>query len=167
MMMTEIIQYAFNTNLNVIGNTITAQAGYISYQWIDCQSGLAVVGQSSTMFTPTATGNYAAVLESAEGCIEQTPCVYVLLNGIDQITSQEITLWPNPANHSFEIKLPDNASKFYVDIIDLNGRVLKQEITNNSSTAQISVSEFASGLYSVNVYSEKGFVGRKVLAIVK
>lgn len=166
-MMTEISQYAFNTNLNVTGNTITAQAGYMSYQWIDCQSGLAVVGQSSNTFTPTATGNYAAVLESAEGCIEQTPCVYVLLNSVDQISSSEISLWPNPTNHTFEIKLPDNTTQFHVVIIDLNGRILKQETIKNSSIGQISVDEFASGLYSVNIYNEEGFVGRKMLSVVR
>ncbi len=164
-MMTEISQYAFNTNLNVVGNTITAQSGYVSYQWIDCQSGLAVVGQSSNVFTPTSTGNFAAVLESAEGCVEQTPCVYVLLNSVDQIASTEIALWPNPANHSFELKLLDNTTQFYFRIIDMNGRMLKQKIINNSSSVQILVDEFASGLYSVNVYNEKGFVGRKILSV--
>src|SRR5690554_8114183 len=50
------------------GATITANASGGTYQWIDCNSGLPITGETNQSFTPTMNGDFAVII-SANGCV--------------------------------------------------------------------------------------------------
>ena len=50
-----------------------------------------------------------------------------------------------------------------ISITDLNGRVVKQISYTNVSDIQVNVSDLASGMYMMNITSDKGSVTKKIL----
>ncbi|SFT47391.1 Por secretion system C-terminal sorting domain-containing protein [Lishizhenia tianjinensis] len=64
----------FNTNILNTGSALTALETGVTYQWIDCDNGNAVIsGETNQTFTPTASGNYAVILTNGS-CTETTGC---------------------------------------------------------------------------------------------
>jgi len=46
---------------------------------------------------------------------------------------------------------------------DLNGRVVKQNSYSNVSEVQVNISDLASGVYMMNIKSDKGSVTKKII----
>jgi hypothetical protein len=58
-------------------NGITAFAGGLQYQWVNCGVGFAPIsGATSQTYMPTATGNYACILTSSATCKDTTACLF-------------------------------------------------------------------------------------------
>ena len=92
----------------------------------------------------------------------------ILCNNILSIKDQEkidskIQLYPNPANYNLTIEAPQDA---IIEITNIHGQLIKtiSLISNKtSSTCRIDVSSFPSGVYFVEVKTEKGVVIKKLL----
>lgn len=73
----------------------------------------------------------------------------------DQII--DATLFPNPANDQFTVRLAKEISTGTITLIDLSGRiVLTQEVNSTVSDITVDVAEFANGMYTLHVQSDKG-----------
>ena len=53
---------------------LTAEPGYLAYQWIDCVTNQPILGATSNVYNPTQNGNYACIITGSEGCIDTTTC---------------------------------------------------------------------------------------------
>lgn len=86
-----------------------------------------------------------------------------LIAGLNEAQSQEPTLFPNPATSSVAL---NNAPKgSFVEIIDLQGRVLKSLIVNSTSQT-ISLQGLESGLYLIKTTTsdnEKQFINKLIV----
>lgn len=72
----------------------------------------------------------------------------------------DITLFPNPVNNILNINSLLTITK--VQIIDLNGRIVKK-IEGNNPINQINVSDLFSGVYLLNIETEEGFFTKKIV----
>ncbi len=73
--------------------------------------------------------------------------------GTDDITNDsKILIIPNPANEAFQIQ---SKLKGVWKLFDINGKILNSGNHNGFST-KISTSEFAEGIYIINIVSEEG-----------
>lgn len=70
---------------------------------------------------------------------------------------------PNPANDFITVTNSDNILVSGISITDLNGRVVKQNSYTNVSDIQVNVSNLASGIYMMNITSDKGSVTKKII----
>lgn len=82
---------------------------------------------------------------------------------INDFEKSDVVLYPNPVNNQLYIK-----SKLSIDsikIFDINGRLIQNKIMNYSNeNLELSVSELRSGIYFIEVYSNKQ---KEVLRFIK
>lgn len=73
----------------------------------------------------------------------------------DQII--DATVFPNPSNVEFTLRLAKEISTGTITLMDLNGRIiLTKEINSTVSDITLDVTEIASGIYTIHVQSDKG-----------
>ena len=93
---TKYTQCYINPATGLVGNTITAFANNVTYQWLNCEVGFAPIANATLQsYTPTNTGSYACTM-SYGGCVDTTICIAVdLCVGITNtitINAQTLTL---------------------------------------------------------------------------
>ncbi|MCX6182370.1 MAG: T9SS type A sorting domain-containing protein [Bacteroidetes bacterium] len=82
-----------------------------------------------------------------------------ITTGVETIAKNQIALYPNPSNSTFNIQSALNAK---VKVIDNLGRVMTEFNLNGNSNFG---DEFAAGIYHVIVYNDNGVV--QTLNVVK
>ena len=70
---------------------------------------------------------------------------------------------PNPANDFITVSNSENIFVNAISITDLNGRVVKQNSFSNLSNVQVNISDLSSGVYMINISSDKGSVTKKII----
>lgn len=88
--------------------------------------------------------------------------------GIDDITSEEntlsITLFPNPANTVVNLKLESTKDlDLKVDVISLDGKLLKTTTLSNYQNQQLDISDLSTGMYLTNFYLNNILIASKRL----
>lgn len=73
--------------------------------------------------------------------------------GINSVQSASFELYPNPAKGEFMVKLPEGKSKAVVNIVSVNGSVVKTQIINGNTT-HVNIQGIAPGLYNVAIQLE-------------
>lgn len=94
--------------------------------------------------------------------IDNIQVVEGLLSVKSPIASQ-FSIYPNPATDVINITNADNILVNNVAVVDLNGRTVKSLNFNNVSEAQINIGDLASGMYLLNVSSDKGTMTKKIV----
>ncbi len=79
------------------------------------------------------------------------------------LAASKFSVSPNPANDFITVTNSDNILVSGISITDLNGRVVKQNNYTNVSDIQVNVSDLASGMYMMNISSDKGYVTKKIV----
>lgn len=137
----------FTVTITADGNTMTASSGYI-YQWY--LDGELIEGANEQTYTATTSGAYTVVITDEKGCSVSSE-VYMLTVGIkDHISLTDLSIFPNPADEAltitFDVAKP---SDIYLQISDITGRVIWQQIVFGSGTEmiQVQVAEWSAGIY--------------------
>ena len=93
-----------------------------------------------------------SVVETDEfGCSGTAVSLTVLIGSSTGIiapqTEQLVSVYPNPTNGDFKIKINGYNGKFEAEIFDVTGRILTR-----GSQKQMSLKEYPDGLYFLRVY---------------
>jgi M6 family metalloprotease-like protein len=67
--------------------------------------------------------------------------------GINKLNDAGIKIYPNPSNGIFNLEFKDEYSNCNIQIIDLAGRVLHEEVLNKINQHQLNLTEFKQGIY--------------------
>jgi len=81
---------------------------------------------------------------------------------VKQITKEELELYPNPASHIVQIKLPDTESKLAIKIYDLKGQ-LTQNTTIFRANNSINIEHLNKGIYVVKAQGKKTLYLQKLI----
>ena len=77
--------------------------------------------------------------------------------GLNEEALLDATVFPNPANDQFTVRLAQEITSGTITLTDLNGRVvLTQEVKSNASEVAVDVAGVAAGMYTLYIQSEKG-----------
>ena len=87
----------------------------------------------------------------------------LLQNDTFDVATTNFSVSPNPANDFVTISNSENISVNSISMTDLNGRVVKQNSYSNVSEVQVNISDLASGVYMMNIKSDKGTVTKKII----
>ena len=138
-----------------------------NYQWINCNTGAAIVGATNITFDPPsedpnyagATGGYYAVISTQGNCVDTSECYVFGTGSTNELTSLKLEIYPNPSKGTFFIELPIGAEE--VQILSLNGQLIKRFIPNGASNMQIELLGL-SGLYLVRVKTQSAVISSKI-----
>jgi len=73
------------------------------------------------------------------------------------------TVYPNPANNVINVSNTLNNNVNKITIGDLNGRIVKEVKFDNVPNVQINVSDLSSGVYMMNISTDKGSLVKKII----
>lgn len=120
--------------------SVTGGTSPYTYLWDDSN------GQMESMAVYLNTGWYTVVVTDANGC-QLTDSVFVDYNvGLTEGKSEFIIIYPNPTSEMLNF----NISAYKVEILDLNGRVLKSTVTSN----KVDVRNLSAGNYILKIINE-------------
>jgi len=78
------------------------------------------------------------------------------------VASSTFAVYPNPTSNVVNVN-SNNALVNAVNFTDLNGRVVKSAKFNGVTDAQVNISDLASGVYMMNISSDKGTTVKKIV----
>ena len=131
--------------------TATASGGTpnYSYEWLyfgNYQS-------SGTSFTPDLSGEYTLVVTDANDCEKRVIRDYTKVD-VDEFSSMDVLIYPNPAREYFTVELMNSNDKEYTfKLMDSRARVLRESKFTNSLV--IERGDLASGIYFIMIKSDE------------
>lgn len=133
------------------GNEITITAdGASTYEW--------ETGETTPSITVEAANDTIWVIGYSEyNCVDTAEIIINELTGIDEIEST-INIYPIPSNG---IVFVEGENMISVDVVDLNGRIVRT-IPANSNRTEIEL-DVPNGEYFLRIETETGLLTRKIL----
>lgn len=96
--------------------------------------------------------------------IHLTPTGIPLNTELNNIISKAINVYPNPSNGNMNIKNSSNEAIKNYSIVDLNGKLIFEKKTSNSTIENINLSnQLSSGMYLLKVNTENTFFVKRIL----
>ena len=140
--------------VNQNGGELTAVNASATYQWLDCNKGMAIIpGETGRVFMAKAKGDYAVVVTEGN-CRDSSDCYNVAtISDINKVQNQGFKLMPNPGNGTFDLVLPFDCSHAVIHILDISGRMVYEQTYNTLKEAHIDLNELP-GLYFIHIESE-------------
>ncbi len=110
----------------------------------------------------STTGHFSGVVNSPSPILA-TICTTSSV-GIDEINnnSNNISIYPNPANTTITIENSNFTKEQTISVFDMQGQLINTLVTNNKKTS-FDISSYPSGVYVIEVRTEKGVEVRKFI----
>lgn len=155
------VQLPINVGLNQSSNTLTAVTTGANYQWINCTTGLPISGATNQIFVAPLNGSYAVIV-TENGCSDTSACLYVdvVVIGISESDFSGITIYPNPNNGNFEIKIDaEFATATFILVNSLGQEIELVKEQNVLKPAE----NLSPGIYLLQVSTDEGIITRKII----
>ncbi|MGE0636994.1 MAG: T9SS type A sorting domain-containing protein [Bacteroidia bacterium] len=140
-----IIQPHVSPSFGGVGSIeLTIQGGTepFTFQWSN--------GDTTQNIDSLEQGIYSVSVTDANGCsVNGQAEVYTI--GINEISSTNFQLFPNPFNESTTIKFDETPANATLDIIDLSGKLLRSENISGKNQVMIERKQMSSGTYFLRV----------------
>lgn len=133
-----------------VTNAIFSGAGAATYAPIEIDF-LAIGGTGNTASSTIKYDNYNASAVNSETA------------SVDDHLSQQFAMYPNPTTGIVNITNNENVLVSQVNVMDLNGRVVKTVKFDNVSEAQVDISGLSAGMYIMNITTNQGIATKKVV----
>lgn len=157
---------AIDISIVMTGVTLSANNGNATtYQWLDCGNGNAPIsGETNATFSPLLDGEYA--VEITEGNCKDTSACFIV-NGVgisEQYPLSNISVYPNPSSGIVKIQLPNDLKSVNLQLADVTGKVLIENLLLNKEVSQLDLTLFPTGIYIVKLSIEDAI---KTLRLIK
>lgn len=140
------------------GASIEADLAGASYQWLDCNNGMApLTGETSQTLTAPDNGSYAVIV-TENSCMDTSACFTVDFAGIEDLENEtSATLFPNPAENELNITGNFNFTGSKLEITNSIGqRVLYKDALEQKND----ISGLPEGVYIVHISTLEGKITR-------
>ena len=153
--------YIIDASVTLNENELSAVQGYDDYQWINCTTGEDIAGQTYATFTPEESGSYAVRITTPTGCEETSGCMEVVVSSTEYLMlSKGIGIYPNPSNGQFIINNFTGQRIDRINVIDFEGRNLKELLIGNDD--HFNIQELSPGGYLILVKIGEYIIPKKV-----
>lgn len=148
-----------SVSIVVQGDTLSS-FGAVAYQWY--LNGTLINGATNPIYVADQSGNYSLGITDANGCSARSTEVSVVINGMDQLQSSSLSIYPNPFHDYFVIQVNQMNR---VEITDMLGRTVPHQETRDVSGLGIRIqpSGWTYGMYYVKVFTYSGEVVVKMV----
>jgi subtilisin family serine protease len=139
-----------NTTTLAVGSITSNEAAATSYQWVDCNNSYAIIsGATNQVFNPTVSGDYAVVIVK-NGCTDTSACVNYLITGVNELSSNSISIYPNPTNNKITVDF-GNTTVSKITLFDVQGKVVYDNSVINNNKLSIDLVNANKGVYFLQV----------------
>jgi uncharacterized delta-60 repeat protein len=153
---------AISNAVNQEGTKLIAQQVGASYQWIKCNSGASIPSATEITYSPIETGSYGVVIKK-DGCSITSECLNVIILSASIEYAQKVVAYPNPTNNKLFIKLGERCAWVNVSLQEISGKQIETFRFQYIELAEINLETLASGIYFVEIETEKGKVFARVV----
>ncbi len=158
---------SFSGNTLTVKGSASNQPDSLYWYWGDGDSSLYSAPGTDISHTYQGTGPYTVCLRAWNYCGIKDTCITGLYAGMAsmQNKSQEISVYPNPANDVVyvEINSGNNIKFARIEIVDSYAKVwARKEINAMDKLHKIKVSNLPSGVYILNVYNNDNVYREKI-----
>ena len=132
-------------------DSLFASPNASSYQWIDCNSGLAIPGANNASFAPSSSGNYAVEL-TLNSCSQTSACYpFTLTTGLESIANHQFSIYPNPAQNELYLSFEQDQQEIHLQLFDLQGRKQKLHYQGQGQDYQMNWENLPQGVYFLQI----------------
>lgn len=151
----DLIIHTTNVGVTSTDPTITANAAFGSYRWLDCNNNYALIsGATAQVYTATANGSYAVEVVEL-GCVDTSICVTISTVGKEAFNfNTEVLIYPNPADDFVELTNLWQDGEKRITILSSTGQELLVK-KSSASEVMLDVSQLPAGIYVVVISSPK------------
>lgn len=148
-----------------VGNDLQSSTGP-AYQWF--LNGTAIPGATSQTYSPTQSGNYTVSITDGNGCeASSLPYPYVFVNVSQAEAGDWLRVFPNPNHGKFFVEIEfAEITDWELRVVDVVGQIVFMDSREQYSglyKEAIDLSGFASGVYLLQLRSEKGNLVQRVV----
>ena len=140
------------------GNLMATGGG--TYQWYF--NGEPIAAAVNETYVATATGYYSVEVTSAAGCSVLTEEIIVVVQSINNLYSNAVHCYPNPATDGFVVSADHSIVVESIQLISLTGQYIEvpQSVGNNVIT--VNTQDVSKGIYTVKIQTNKGLVVKQI-----
>lgn len=147
-------------------DTLFCPAVYASYQWY--LGGSPIPGATNPTYVYITNGNYYVEVTNVLGCSTVSTIFPVNDVGIAEAElAAGLNVYPNPATDEITLEIDQNISgNIRISLINITGQEVYAEncgLRNGMYKKQISLKEFANGIYYLQVLTENGVMNKKII----
>ena len=145
------LQVSVTMNQNQLTGVASGGSPYYTYEW---QLNNQTISTSSVV-TVQQTGYYVLTVTDINGCVQSKTQYYEQPSvGIEQESSLDVMVYPNPASTDLIIEI-SSQEVFVYELISYKGDVVLRGDINQK--AKINVTDIASGLYVLRLSNNQSF----------
>lgn len=147
---TNLLVNSLNNAVVQSPGTLTATQTGVTYQWMDCSSGLPLLGETGQSLVPSVNGSYAVILDDGN-CPDTSICYLVDDLGIVPINSNDLTIYPNPANDFVIITGSKSFEDVTIEVLDIAAKVVKSLNKVSGTEIKLDLEGISTGTYTLRV----------------
>jgi hypothetical protein len=157
------VNLPLDLSVDANGNNLESNQYDAFYQWINCSNGSFINSTASNNqdIDVAETGNYGVIINQ-NGCIDTSACVYVNYVGIDEVSSNDFSVYPNPNSGVFYADITKIDDSFTLEIYNQIGQRLFKKI-NYKSQEKIDLTYLPKGIYFVQLKSDNSNTIQKII----
>lgn len=126
------------------------------------------VAQVYYLVTPTSAAGQTNTVSSLgvfDNLVIEATATDTLLLASSTFTNEAngFSIYPNPAKNFVNITNTTGANITSVELVDINGRTVRNLTLSNISEAQIVLTDLSTGIYTMKITSDKGIVTKKII----
>jgi hypothetical protein len=147
------------------GNTLTSSLAE-SYQWQF--NNADIPGATNQSYDVQQSGYYSVYITDENGCVSSTT-IYVLIDGINEINSDEnVLVYPNPSNGNFMVELSNGlvGNQLQLKVYNTLGQVVfssDEKIPGVAFKKEIGLKNIAVGVYVVKIKAGPTLINKKLI----
>ena len=142
-------------NITQTADTLQAYPSGYTYQWLDCTTNLPIVGATDSIFVPSVSGNYKAIVYFGVNCSDTTGCKVISKGeSVNDFSLANFSIKPNPTKGYFEIVNKEYKGNLTVKITDIFGNIIFLKEYEQNDKAHFDLSNFSNGLYILEIDAE-------------
>ena len=103
-----------------------------TFQWINCENGLPLVGDTLNSFQVNVGGFYAVIVNNQCGT-DTSECVFVSNLNLQEYMNEFIYLSPNPTTGEFKMNVPEEFIGSNFQIVDEMGKCIFSDFIQSTS----------------------------------
>ena len=135
-----------DTSITVFSNTLISNATNAEYQWYNCDQSQILENETNQELLPKTSGFYSVIIQQ-NGCTDTSSCVEIIAWGLNETKINSVSIYPNPATNSVQIKNDENLDFKHFKVLDLAGKLVIKQSFEDCNINKINVNSLNAGVY--------------------